>query len=77
MAEKIMYRDVEGLFIPTSEWERFKCDLEALNRRAHDSEKQLEIVQGQAKFKLKKLARIIERKDKQIDELNKKFEMRK
>lgn len=62
MAEKIIYNGVSGLFLPASEWEE-------LCVRVRELEKELEIVRGESKYKLKKLAQIIERKDKQLYQL--------
>lgn len=62
MAEEIIYNGISGRFLPASEWEE-------LCKRVRELEKELEIVRGVSKYKLKKLAQIIERKDKQLSQL--------
>lgn len=57
-----MYHGVSGLFLLASEWEE-------LCARVRELEKELEMVRGVSKYKLKKLAQIIERKDKQLNQL--------
>ncbi|CAH9054192.1 hypothetical protein PSECIP111951_00982 [Pseudoalteromonas holothuriae] len=62
MAEKIKYRDVSGIFIPDAEWAQFLDDVSTIKQRSTELEK----VNGEQQYKLKKLARIIQRKDKRI-----------
>ena len=62
MAEKIKYRDVNGIFITDAEWAQFLRDVSTIKQRSTGLEK----VNGEQQYKLKKLARIIQRKDKRI-----------
>ncbi|MGC0117578.1 MULTISPECIES: hypothetical protein [Pseudoalteromonas] len=67
MAEKITYRDVKGIFIPDAEWAQFLDDVSTIKQRSTELEK----VNGEQQYKLKKLARIIQRKDRQLAKFNK------
>ncbi|QZO12236.1 hypothetical protein [Pseudoalteromonas piscicida] len=67
MAEKIKYRDVYGIFIPDAEWAQFLDDVSTIKQRSTELEK----VNGEQQYKLKKLARIIQRKDRQLTRLKK------
>ncbi|MDW7547479.1 hypothetical protein L3Q70_04405 [Pseudoalteromonas sp. CF6-2] len=66
MAEKIKYRDVYGIFIPDAEWAQFLDDVSTIKQRSTELEK----VNGEQQYKLKKLARIIQRKDRQLAKFN-------
>lgn len=66
MAEKITYSDVKGIFIPDAEWAQFLDDVSTIKQRSTELEK----VNGEQQYKLKKLARIIQRKDRQLAKFN-------
>jgi hypothetical protein len=77
--QPIKYKDVNGYFLTVEQVEyaaavkrakdELENHLEDLKYRLAVAEKDVEIARNESKYKLKKLANIIERKDKQIAEL--------
>lgn len=77
--QPIKYKDQPGYFLSMEEMEQaaaikkakdsLENHVEDLKYRLAVAEKDVEIARGESKYKLKKLANIIERKDKQIAEL--------
>jgi hypothetical protein len=74
--QPIKYKDVNGYFLNMEEIEQIKSHKKAfeeaeehLKFRLGMAEKDVEIARNESKYKLKKLASIIERKEKQIAEL--------
>lgn len=84
---KIKYKESEGYFITDAQFEEIKAELERAKslKEAHQeaeehlkyklaiAEKDVEIARNESKYKLKKLASIIERKEKMISELTAKL----
>lgn len=67
---KIKHSGVPGMFIPDSEWQTLTTTVESLSEEKEALELEIEKVRGEQKYKLKKLSKIIERKDKQLEELS-------
>ncbi|OKY27135.1 hypothetical protein [Thalassotalea sp. PP2-459] len=73
MFEKIEFNSISGLFISENEWDAHSREFELLKQRNKALELHIEVLkkslkkaQGEQKYKLKKLSKIIARKDKQI-----------
>lgn len=66
MPKKIDCNGEKGFFIDEAE-------MLQLQKKINDLNEKLAIAEGQSKYKLKKLAQIIERKDKKIDQLKSKL----
>ena len=73
MFEKVEFNSVSGLFISENEWDAHNREFELLKQRNKALELHIEVlkeglekVQGEQKYKLKKLSKIIARKEKQI-----------
>lgn len=62
MAIKMDYKGKSGYFLNDDEMESLKNNIAELNEKISKAE-------GESKYKLKKLAKMIERKDKKIDKL--------
>lgn len=76
MFEKIEFNSVLGLFISENEWDAHNREFELLKQRNKALELHIEVLkdglekaQGEQKYKLKKLSKIIARKDKLISAL--------
>ena len=66
MAEKTTLNGKSGFFIDDAEMVHLQQNIKDLNKK-------VSIAEGEAKYKLKKLSQIIERKDKKIEQLNNKI----
>ena len=58
-----------GVFISLTEWDEFVGKAEALAEKKKSLEQEVERVKDKQKYTFKKLKKIIERKDKQINKL--------
>jgi hypothetical protein len=77
--KEVTYKDEKGWFLTLEEMEQAAATRKAKDSLEHHvddlkfrlavAEKDVEIARNESKYKLKKLASIIERKDKQIAEL--------
>lgn len=67
--QPIKYKDVNGYFITEEQYKNVDKNIKAMSAEIEALKKAVEIARGESKYKLKKLANIIERKDKQIAEL--------
>ncbi|QTH72314.1 hypothetical protein [Pseudoalteromonas xiamenensis] len=62
MAKRINYEGDEGVFLSESEWQKLVADVEAQNNQIRALTSELDRARTEAKYKLKKMRKIIERK---------------